>query len=484
MRWADGLGQELRSDSRMISLRPNLFRPSVAALAAANGKAFLRLSSVFALTVAMTFGWPGASGARSSKVETAVADPTAAAVSAFYLSRAHTPLWFGPASDGAAEQLLKLLASAEADGISKDKFQLGSLLIAIREASTGDPAAVNRTEIMLSEAFVAYARELQRDSQAGVIYVDPELKPMGSSVKSLLQAAAKAPSLAAYVSDLGWMNPLYGQLRQELVRQSAMDERQRYLLMLNLQRARALPPAADRYVLVNTANQRLYMYEDRKVVDEMKVVAGRANAQTPLMNAYIRFAVLNPYWNVPSDLTARLAPNVLERGMSYLDQQGYQVVADFSDRPRILDPGTIDWKAVAAGDLPVQLRQLPGPANSMGRIKFMFPNSQGVWLHDTPSRELFAKSVRLESAGCIRLEDAWRLGSWLFQRPLGPTSDEPERQLELHKPVPIYITYLTAIPGEKSVSYIDDVYRRDPPPADQVRYTSEGVGQPWFATGG
>lgn len=74
----------------------------------------------------------------------------------------------------------------------------------------------------------------------------------------------------------------------------------------------------------------------------MKVVAGRANAQTPLMNAYIRFAVLNPYWNVPSDLTARLAPNVLERGMSYLDQQGYQVVADFSDRPRILDPNTID----------------------------------------------------------------------------------------------------------------------------------------------
>lgn len=120
----------------------------------------------------------------------------------------------------------------------------------------------------------------------------------------------------------------------------------------------------------------------------------------------------------------------------------------------------------------------------MGRIKFMLPNSQGVWSHDTPSRELFAKSVRLESAGCIRLEDAWRLGSWLFQRPLAPTSDEPERQLELHKLIPIYITYFTAIPGEKSVSYIDDVYRRDPPPADQVRYNSEGVGQPWFATGG
>lgn len=250
----------------MMARRLNLFRPSVAALAAANGKTFLRLSSAFALMVAMALGWPGASGARSSRVESEVADPTATTVSAFYLSRAHTPLLFGPASDGAAEPLLKLLGSAEADGISKDKFQLGSLLLAIREASIGDPAAVNRAEIMLSEAFVAYARELQRDPQAGVIYVDPELKPMGSSAESLLQAAAKAPSLAAYVSELEWMNPIYGRLRQEVVRQPGIDERQRYLLMLNLQRARALPPAANRYVLVNTGNQRLCMYENRKVV--------------------------------------------------------------------------------------------------------------------------------------------------------------------------------------------------------------------------
>ena len=139
-------------------------------------------------------------------------------------------------------------------------------------------------------------------------------------------------------------------------------------------------------------------------------------------------------------------------------------MSDFSPNPTIIDAGKVDWKAVAAGKIAVQLRQLPGPSNSMGRVKFMFPNSQGVWLHDTPSRELFANAARLESAGCVRLEDAWRLGSWLFQRPLTATTGKPEREVELPNPVPVYITYLTAVQTGSSVHFIDDAYGRDPPP--------------------
>lgn len=412
---------------------------------------------------AVMLSWPTASSAQSPLTETSVAGPTASAIAEFYHARAWKPLWFGATSDDAAQQLLRLLATAEADGIGKGQFELGSLLLAVREASKGDSIAVRRAEIMLSEAFVAYARQLQRDPKVGVIYVDSELKPTPSSAASLLEAAAKAPSLDSYVRKLVWMNPLYAELREALVARHYTSERGRYLLIINLERARALPPAKGRYVLVNTANQRLYMYEGDKIVDEMRVVAGRLNAQTPLMNAFIRFAVINPYWNVPTDLVARLAPNVVKRGRAYLLQQGYEAVSDFGVNPRMIDPDTIDWKAVAAGKLAVQLRQLPGPANSMGRVKFMFPNTQGVWLHDTPSKELFAKDVRLESAGCIRLEDAWRLGSWLFQRPLKATTDEPERQVELPAPVPIFITYLTAIPRKGAIHYVEDAYRRDDP---------------------
>lgn len=387
-------------------------------------------------------------------------------VGRFHAARANAPLWFGKTAGDAPQQLLRLINTAKVDGLDPAAFDVVALLVAAKEAEGGDSAALRRADELFSRAFVTYARALQRDPKIGVIYVDADLKPAPQPPAVLLEEAAKAPSLATYIRDLGWMNPIYGQLRQALVEQSAADPRTRHQLALNLERARALPLARERYVLVNTADQRLIMYESGKAVGQMKVVAGRANAQTPLMNAYIRFAVMNPYWNVPSDLSAKLAPKVLQRGKAYLNEQGYQVVSGFDEDARVLDPLTIDWKSVAAGELAVQMRQKPGPANSMGRVKYMFPNTQGVWLHDTPTREHFAKDVRLVSSGCVRLEDAWRLGSWLFGRDLRPAGNQPERRVKIPAPVPVYITYLTAIPEGPSVRFIADVYKRDPPPIE------------------
>lgn len=386
-----------------------------------------------------------------------------AVVADFYRSRQGAPLWLSATSGDAAKRLLTLLGTAEVDGLSSHKDGLGELLIALRQASDGNVAARQQAELMFSQAFISYAAALQRDPRVGVIYVDQELKPSPSSALALLEEAASSPSLAQYVSELRWMNPIYGQLRQALITRDS-EKYQRHLLALNLQRARALPRTLGRYVVVNAANERLYMYEEGAVVDEMKVVVGRVNAQTPLMNAYIRFAVLNPYWNVPSDLTARLAPKVLKSGLAYLKKQGYEVVSDFGESARILDPSAVDWESVAAGELQVQMRQLPGPANSMGRVKFMFPNSQGVWLHDTPATHLFDSVTRAGSAGCIRLEDAWRLGSWLFRGQLSRTTDQPELLVELPEPVPLFITYLTAIPDGASIRFVEDFYQRDLPP--------------------
>lgn len=384
------------------------------------------------------------------------------AVANFYRARGNRPFWLSSKSGNAADELIRLVGTVEVDGLSPRRFQAGSLLMALRAAQSGDATAVQQAEIMFSKAFVSYAQALQHDPRVGVIYVDDELRPTPTSALDLLDAAAKAPSLASYIRGLGWMNPLYGQLRRAIVRKSFADDRQQQLLKLNLERVRALPSLPGRAVLVNTANQRLYMYEDGKVVDEMKVVAGRIDAQTPMMNAFIRHAVLNPYWNLPSDISSRLAANVVSRGRSYLAEKGYEVVAG-PEGSRVLDPATIDWPAVAAGRVKVQLRQLPGPANAMGRVKFMFPNSQGIWLHDTPSRGLFDDVIRAGSNGCVRLEDAWRLGQWLFGRPLDRSQKERERKVELPAPVPVYITYLTAMPHGEAVQYAEDVYQRDFP---------------------
>src|SRR6476646_10754712 len=184
-----------------------------------------------------------------------------------------------------------------------------------------------------------------------------------------------------------------------------------------------------------------------------------------MMTAYVRFAALNPYWYVPSDLaTERSAPQVVKQGLKYLDELGYEVLSDWAPDAQIIDPKTIDWKAVAAGKKEVLMRQDPGPHNSMGRIKFMFPNEAGVYLHDNPERELFTEASRLYSGGCVRLEDAWRLSRWLFNgRELTWEGAGPEQPVPLAAPVPVYITYLTAMPDGQSIAYYDDAYGRDTP---------------------
>jgi L,D-transpeptidase YcbB len=237
-------------------------------------------------------------------------------------------------------------------------------------------------------------------------------------------------------------------------------ERER-LLQLNLERARALP-VGERHVVVDAAAQRLYLYENGNVKDTMKVIVGKPSEQTPMIAGLIRYAVLNPYWNVPPDLVkSRVAPHVLKKGMSYLKTMGYEVLSDWTEDAHAIDPREIDWKAVAAGQMNIRVRQKPGPHNGMGKMKFMFPNNMGIWLHDTPDKDLFGESDRMFSAGCVRVEDAPRLARWLFGKPLSPQSSKPEQHVALAQPVPVYITYLTAAPSDRGIAIRNDVYKRD-----------------------
>ena len=380
----------------------------------------------------------------------------------FYAARSGTPLWFSASSGNAAQALIELLNSAGTDGLEPERYGASRLERAMREAWGGNRKAVQRADAMLSQAFAAYVADLRQDPGLGIIYVEPQLRPATPSPRSILEQASAAPSLDDHVRNLRWMNPIYGGLRKALLARQYASDRERELLVLNLERARTLPAGKSRFVVVNAAEQRLYMWEKGRAVDSMRVVVGKPKNPTPMMTAYIRFASLNPYWFVPPDLAAeRIAPNVLKRGLKYLDELGYEVMSDWEPNAPVIDPKTIDWKAVADGKQEVLIRQLPGPHNSMGRIKFMFPNAEGVYLHDNPERELFEQAARLYSGGCVRLEDAWRLSRWLFGRDLTWEGSGAEAPVTLNPPVPVYITYLTAMPSGSSIAFFDDVYGRD-----------------------
>ena len=169
----------------------------------------------------------------------------------------------------------------------------------------------------------------------------------------------------------------------------------------------------------------------------------------------------NPYWNVPPELIQSLtAKRVRQQGLSYLRDFHYEVLSDWSASPRLVDPKTVNWKQVAAGKSGILVRQLPGPWNSMGNMKFEMPNDYGIYLHDTPHKELFGQEDRWVSNGCVRLQDYRRFASWVFGYVPQPASPL-EQRFELPRPVPVYMTYLTVAASGNGVVFRPDPYGFD-----------------------
>ena len=238
----------------------------------------------------------------------------------------------------------------------------------------------------------------------------------------------------------------------------------RRIIIVNLERARRLPPPDRfaRYILIDSGAARLYMYENGRVVDSMKVGVGTAETPTPMMAAELKYISLNPYWNVPPELAQKLiAPAVLREGIGYLTYRHYEVLSDWSDDAKPIPLESVDWQAVADGREVIRLRRQPSPGNSMGDMKFMLPNDFGIYLHDVPEKSLFSKDDRWVSNGCVRLEDAHRLARWLVGEEPQAQTGQPEEAVNLQEPVPVFMTYFTAAPTSTGVAFRSDPYNRD-----------------------
>jgi murein L,D-transpeptidase YcbB/YkuD len=389
------------------------------------------------------------------------------AVTAFYASRRNAPLWLrGGAATPAARDLIATLQRAPLDGLSSGPALAAEAQALIARAQSGDAAALAGAERLLSTAWILYVQALETPP-AGVTYGDNWAAPRRSSPALILARAGQASSLADHIREVTQVNPLYAQLREAAwnTRQAnggSLDPR----VVASLDRARVFP-VQDRYIMVDAAGARLYMIDGNRIVDSMKVIVGKDSAQTPMMASTIHYATLNPYWNVPGDfIRSTMVERIKQQGIGYLKAHNYEILS--ADTGETLDPASVDWDAVGAGTTQVRMRQLPGPANSMGRMKFAFPNNYDIYLHDTPVKELFAQADRDLSHGCVRLEDAPRLGRWLLGRAPIADSNTPEQQVLLPKPVPIYVTYMTAQAQGGQLSFVEDIYGRDSARLSQV----------------
>jgi len=399
----------------------------------------------------------------AAQVGAAPAASAATSVAAFYTNYQTPPIWFrGGVQSPAVAQLIAILQRAPFDGFAAGPQLAQEVSAAAARAATNSPADVSAAEQELSSAWVAYVQAIKRPT-TGMIYAYPVLQPHGTRADQILVATAAAPSLEQYLQQVSNVNPIYSSIRDtawadaQATGNLTPDPR----LLANLDRVRSLP-AKGRFLLVDSGLSMLTLYQDGRPVDSMRVITGTSELPTPLIASYMYYITYNPRWHAPDHLVRKtIAPNVLHLGMSYLKSHGYHVIEDWSENPTEIDAKSVDWKAAAAGTLHLKIQQDPGPLNSMGILKFPFPNPEDIYLHDTPDHAKFALANRNLSNGCVRVEDAKRLGRWLLGHdPVAPGTDA-ETRVQLGGATPIFLTYITAQVRDGKLSYLPDIYGWD-----------------------
>jgi murein L,D-transpeptidase YcbB/YkuD len=217
-------------------------------------------------------------------------------------------------------------------------------------------------------------------------------------------------------------------------------------LIVNMERTRWVPePLHNEYLIINIPAFTLYAYDHDTLAFKMNVVVGRDIHKTVVFNGNLKYIVFSPYWNIPASITKKEILPALKKDPGYLRKNN------------------MEWNGN-------KIRQKPGPSNSLGLVKFLFPNSYNIYLHDSPAKSLFTEESRAFSHGCIRLANAKKLAEFLLRKDSSWNEKKitaamhrgREQYVTLEDPVPVYIAYLTAwVDDQGRLNFRKDIYRRD-----------------------
>lgn len=238
---------------------------------------------------------------------------------------------------------------------------------------------------------------------------------------------------------------------------------------VNLERLRWLPQEIkeQELIIVNTANFQLDYLVNRDTLLSSKVIVGKSYHSTPQFNAEMSYLVFSPTWTVPTSITRNEIVPAVKKNPNYLREKNMKVLTNSG---AIVDPESIDWAKVNPRSFPYIIRQEPGQNNSLGLVKFMFPNKYSVYIHDTPSRSLFAREDRALSHGCIRIQKPFELAKILLSYDASWTDDNiriamnqsTERTVNLNRKIPVVILYLTYWSSSSGEYFFrKDIYSRD-----------------------
>ena len=222
-------------------------------------------------------------------------------------------------------------------------------------------------------------------------------------------------------------------------------------LLINLERVRWMPADNDsNYILVNIPEYKMHVYDSGKLYFDMNVIVGSAANSSVIFSGKLKYVVFSPYWNLPESIVQKEVMPSIQKNKNYITKNNMEITG-------------------YSGKTPI-VRQKPGPGNSLGLVKFLFPNNYNIYLHDTPNRELFSQSSRGLSHGCIRIADPKKFAAYLLRSDTSWTSqsiDEAmhlskEKWVTIKKPVPVFLVYFTSWVDQTGVlNFRKDIYGHD-----------------------
>jgi murein L,D-transpeptidase YcbB/YkuD len=412
------------------------------------------------------------------------ASPVQADVRLFYERRANAPVWVTEDSTVEPESALKVIRTApnhgllEADYLEVDVAQLIDAEDDVEKQLKDDTEALARFDVQLTTALLALGRDvaLGRTQPKAISSLWKAKRMAPDFVGTLSEAIAGEETLGAWLDTVRPVHPEYAALQGTLTSinqrqqaQGAPDSRAGQIAM-NLERWRWLPDdLGQRHILVNVPAYYMAARENSKPVLEMKVIVGKPGNATPIFSDEMETVVFSPYWNVPDSIAEGETAPSAARDPGFLARQNIEILRRTGSGTEKVDPDSVNWDDPEAIK-ELAFRQRPGARNALGHVKFLFPNSHDVYLHDTPADALFFREGRALSHGCIRLEMPEELARYMLRDKPEWTDAKiqtamhsgDEQHVALKQKVPVHIVYFTVWPkGDGSVDTFDDIYSYD-----------------------
>lgn len=385
-----------------------------------------------------------------------------------------------------AKQALALLARAADVGLDRNRYAWASLQglpDSLRLADTArQPQQLALSELRLTDALLQYLLHLQRGRllpntlTAATTPDSTTTLQLADQLYQALQAPQLTTALLRYqptarsyrLLQSAWAKALHASPADSvrLMQDSVQGFRR---VALNLERLRWAAPTDSEYAVVNIPAYRLQLIRNGQVVQTHRVVVGKPESPTPVLSSRIAVFVTAPEWRVPYSIAVREFLPELQQDPSYLYDHHYRL---YDWRGNRVNPWRVNWQKVTPEKFPYTIRQQAGSFNALGSVVFYFPNQQTVFLHDTPTRNAFARPVRALSHGCVRVEKPFALAEYLLRREnraaeltgmYQSVRSHRKQRFDLQQSLAIYLRYYTCEADNGRLVFLPDIYQQDKP---------------------